>query len=55
MDLFYVAVSFAAVVIVYWVYRRYTRISLADIPGPEPASFLMGISIPIYWFSPLLI
>jgi hypothetical protein len=46
-----VAVGAAALIIVYTVYRRYTSISLGDVPGPEPASFIMGISIPFYWFS----
>jgi len=39
------AASFASLVVVYTVYRRYAGISLADIPGPEPASFLMGMLI----------
>jgi hypothetical protein len=26
----------------YLIYHRWTRISLADIPGPEPESFLLG-------------
>ncbi|KAJ7921152.1 cytochrome P450, partial [Mycena leptocephala] len=26
----------------YAAYRRWTRISIADVPGPEPESFLMG-------------
>ncbi|OJA21638.1 hypothetical protein AZE42_12192 [Rhizopogon vesiculosus] len=42
MDPVFVAAAFAALVIVYRVYHRYTRISLADVPGPEPASFIMG-------------
>ncbi|KAJ7651145.1 cytochrome P450 [Roridomyces roridus] len=32
----------AALLALYNVYRRWTRISLADIPGPEPSSFLLG-------------
>ncbi|OCH89441.1 cytochrome P450 [Obba rivulosa] len=31
-----------ATALVYVVYRRFTRISLADIPGPDPESFLLG-------------
>ncbi|KAG1795501.1 uncharacterized protein BJ212DRAFT_1248719, partial [Suillus subaureus] len=27
---------------VYGVYCRYSHISLADVPGPESASFIMG-------------
>ncbi|KAJ8585149.1 cytochrome P450 [Rhizopogon salebrosus TDB-379] len=42
MDYIFIAACFAALVIVHRVHRRYTRISLADIPGPKPASFLMG-------------
>jgi len=40
-----VAAGFASLVVVYTAYRRYVGISLADIPGPEPASFLMGMLI----------
>ncbi|KAJ7869952.1 cytochrome P450 [Mycena olivaceomarginata] len=28
--------------IAYMLYRRWTRISISDIPGPEPESFLLG-------------
>ncbi|KAG1737830.1 cytochrome P450 [Suillus paluster] len=38
----FVTAGFAALVIVYGVYRRYTRISLTDVPGPDSASFIMG-------------
>lgn len=38
----FVAAGFVALAIVYEVYRRYSRISLADVPGPESASFVMG-------------
>ena len=51
MNLVSVAVGFAVLAIVYRVYRRYTGISLADVPGPESPSFIMGTSIPFYWFS----
>jgi hypothetical protein len=27
---------------VYACYRRYTRISVSHVPGPEPESFLLG-------------
>ncbi|KAJ7671826.1 cytochrome P450 [Mycena rosella] len=35
---------FASTVVLtlYIIYRRWTRISIADIPGPEPGSFLLG-------------
>ncbi|KAG1824688.1 cytochrome P450 [Suillus subaureus] len=42
MDPVFIAASFAALAIVYGVYHRYSRISLADVPGPESASFVMG-------------
>ncbi|KIK40787.1 hypothetical protein CY34DRAFT_763985 [Suillus luteus UH-Slu-Lm8-n1] len=42
MGSIFVAASFVALAIVYGVYRRYSRISLADIPGPESPSFMMG-------------
>ncbi|KAJ7791744.1 cytochrome P450 [Mycena leptocephala] len=29
-------------VVLYNIYRRWTRISISDIPGPEPESFLLG-------------
>ncbi|KAJ7485502.1 hypothetical protein FB451DRAFT_58630 [Mycena latifolia] len=29
-------------ILVYTIYRRWTRISVADIQGPEPESFLLG-------------
>jgi hypothetical protein len=29
-------------VAVYSIYRWWTRISISDIPGPEPESFLLG-------------
>ena len=32
----------ALLAISYRAYRRYTRISLTDVPGPEPESFIMG-------------
>ncbi|KAG1836307.1 cytochrome P450 [Suillus subluteus] len=42
MDSVFITAGFAALAIVYGVYRRYSHISLADIPGPESASFIMG-------------
>ncbi|KAJ8583434.1 cytochrome P450 [Rhizopogon salebrosus TDB-379] len=42
MDHIFVTAGFATLVIVYRVYRWYTRISLADVPGPKSASFIMG-------------
>jgi hypothetical protein len=50
----FVAAGFTTLVIVYRVYRRYTRISLADVPGPKSASLIMGTSISLYWFCRLL-
>ena len=43
MDPVLLAASSIAIIVVYRVYRRCTRISLADIPGPDPASFIMGL------------
>ncbi|KAJ8585147.1 cytochrome P450 [Rhizopogon salebrosus TDB-379] len=42
MDRIFIAACLAALVIVYGVYHRYTRISLANIPGPKSASFILG-------------
>ncbi|OJA11405.1 hypothetical protein AZE42_12467 [Rhizopogon vesiculosus] len=42
MDPVCVTIGFATLVIVCMVYRRYTGISLADVPGPESPSFIMG-------------
>ncbi|KAJ6623728.1 cytochrome P450 [Mycena sp. CBHHK59/15] len=35
-------VALALVAVLYNIYRRWTRISVADIPGPESESFLLG-------------
>ncbi|KAJ7204753.1 cytochrome P450 [Mycena pura] len=48
----YTIVIFSAVLAFYRVYRRWTRFSLADVPGPEPESFLLG-SLPEYFQSPV--
>jgi hypothetical protein len=45
MDHIFVTAGFVTLVIVYRVYRWYTRISLADVPGPKSASFIMGTSM----------
>ncbi|KAG1824493.1 cytochrome P450 [Suillus subaureus] len=37
-----ITAGFTALAIVYGMYRRYTHISLADVPGPKSASFIMG-------------
>ncbi|KAG5731010.1 Leukotriene-B4 omega-hydroxylase 3, partial [Termitomyces sp. T112] len=29
-------------ILVYTCYRRYTRISVSHVPGPEPESFILG-------------
>lgn len=42
MDPVFITTGFAALAIVYGVYRRYSCVSLADVPGPESASFIMG-------------
>jgi hypothetical protein len=55
MGSIFVAASFVALAILYGVYRRYSRISLADVPGPESASFMMGVSSLSCWIPPLLI
>lgn len=55
MGSIFVATSFVALAIVYGAYRRHSRISLADVPGPEPASFMMGMSSLSCWIPPLLI
>ncbi|KAJ6557519.1 cytochrome P450 [Mycena capillaripes] len=34
--------ALAVLWLVYTLYRRWTRISISDIPGPEPESFLLG-------------
>ncbi|KAJ6616300.1 cytochrome P450 [Mycena sp. CBHHK59/15] len=34
--------AFSVVLTLYTIHRRWTRISIADIPGPEPESFLLG-------------
>lgn len=33
------------IVVLHSIYRRWTRISISDIPGPEPESFLLGRAI----------
>ncbi|KAJ8594234.1 cytochrome P450 [Rhizopogon salebrosus TDB-379] len=48
MDRVSVAVGAAALILVYTVYRRYTSISLGDVPGPESASFIMGNTKELY-------
>ncbi|KAG1827233.1 uncharacterized protein BJ212DRAFT_1311086 [Suillus subaureus] len=45
MDPVFITAGFVTLVIVYGVYCRYSHISLADVPGPESASFIMGMSI----------
>ncbi|KDQ56231.1 hypothetical protein JAAARDRAFT_158180 [Jaapia argillacea MUCL 33604] len=32
----------AGLALLYVIYRRFTRISIADVPGPAPESFLLG-------------
>ncbi|KAJ3880021.1 cytochrome P450 [Lentinula edodes] len=33
---------FGVIALAYFLYRRYTRISVSHIPGPEPESFILG-------------
>jgi hypothetical protein len=35
-------VAVALLAVIYQLYRKLTRISVADIPGPEPESFILG-------------
>ncbi|KAJ7126046.1 cytochrome P450 [Mycena epipterygia] len=39
-------VAISIVWVLYNIYRRWTRISVADIAGPEPESFLLGCPVP---------
>jgi len=41
--------------IFYAIYRSYTRISIAHIPGPEPESFLLGIDFLHYYLRHIFI
>ncbi|KAJ7111272.1 cytochrome P450 [Mycena epipterygia] len=40
--LFQFAAALLGVLVIYSIVHRWTRISIADIPGPEPESFLLG-------------
>jgi hypothetical protein len=31
------------IILVYSIYRRLSRISVADVPGPSPESFILGM------------
>ncbi|KDQ64164.1 hypothetical protein JAAARDRAFT_201555 [Jaapia argillacea MUCL 33604] len=42
MDNFQPLYALVGVAVLYVVYRRFTRISLADIRGPEPENYLIG-------------
>ncbi|KAH7922165.1 cytochrome P450 [Leucogyrophana mollusca] len=48
MGQLFLTAAFAAVLLTYGVYRRYSRVSLAKIPGPKPASFLLGNLCELY-------
>lgn len=45
MDGNYVLLSLAAACGLYTLYRKYSRISISDIPGPELKTFLLGTSV----------
>ncbi|KAF9462391.1 cytochrome P450 [Collybia nuda] len=42
MSFHFPVAALALSVILYWLYRRLTHISIAHIPGPKPESFLLG-------------
>jgi hypothetical protein len=42
MDPLYASLAIVSLSVVYVVYRRYSRISISDIPGPKPSSFWLG-------------
>ncbi|KIM48379.1 hypothetical protein M413DRAFT_16317 [Hebeloma cylindrosporum] len=35
-------VAVALLVVLYQIYRRFTRTTISDLPGPEPESFILG-------------
>lgn len=39
----------AAILLIYKAYQRLTRISISKVQGPEPESFLLGLSIFRIW------
>ncbi|KAJ7187843.1 cytochrome P450 [Mycena filopes] len=41
-------IAFTIFVAIYYLYRRWTRISVADIPGPKPDSFLLGNQVEVF-------
>ena len=41
----YALLSVAAACGLYTLYRKYSRISISDVPGPESKTFLLGTSI----------
>jgi hypothetical protein len=38
-------VGLLIILVVHIIYRRLTRISIADVPGPTPESFILGAHI----------
>ena len=40
----YALLSLAATCGLYTLYRKYYRISISDVPGPESKTFLLGVS-----------
>lgn len=41
----YIPLILAAILLVYTAYRRLTRISISEVQGPEPETFLLGLSM----------
>lgn len=40
----YVAVvGLLIIIVLHRIYRRFSRISIADVPGPAPESFILGM------------
>ena len=41
------ALAFCLLALIFFylkIYRRRTRVSIADIPGPKPESFILGMT-----------
>jgi len=41
----YILLSLTAACGLYTLYRKYSGISISDVPGPEPKTFLLGMSV----------
>ncbi|KAJ7754569.1 cytochrome P450 [Mycena metata] len=48
MDFLQSLFALSVLLTLYHIYRRWNRISVADIPGPEPDSFLLGNQVEYY-------